>query len=811
MAITRNNHYVPQWYQKGFLNGKDKLFYLDLNPDKIKNSTTGEIIHEDGEPKTYPALKHQPISKCFFQKDLYSTFLGSDVSDGIERMLFGKIDNDGAESIKVFIGEDIIEDQIHFYNFFSYIDAQKIRTPKGLESIKKNYHKLDQNDLMTEMKELRGRHLTIWTEGVHEIVSAKDSDVKFILSDHPVTIYNYASPINSSECIYPDDPAIDWKATQTIFPLDINHCLIVTNLEYAQNPNIEFPKRKRINARNFGNSMVRGDALIRLRILESGDVEKINFIIKSKARRYIAAANRDWLYPKIHSDWSELKEVLLPPSDELWKYSGETYIVYDNGRTHYQDAFGRTMPENPNLKIETREEDLEPNDACGCGSGREYKKCCKDKKENERPSWSELSIRERNIILYDGINDILGFNKGKTWDDVRQSLSSDQVKNIHELFGYLWPMDTDLASLLPKPDKSLRALYTGKIDPRHIVFPVGLTPYFDEIIIQSPFMNPSCTNPEINPAKSPEEHKIMTLKNVSLFMMIFNYIDRGYINFIPDISSFDFYLHKQGFDLARERYKNIQINENELKALMENSENELAQYSLLSLPKDEIRNRIKYTHPDLSEEEVEEVLNYMEYQKKTDPFILLQNNIFFGEGKGQVIGMYMLPNFEMSLFLAQITGAVLLTDTSHRWNEILNTQSGEDSMHTYSWSKLSKHINELKYVFNVNIVETFELKESGKLDIFRATMRKVYSTIQENNEPSDELVEEVKNQVIQTHYAASKEIRRDSRFAFPGKLNYLIPKGGIAHNNVQRLLLSSGQENYLSSAPMAIFAEPYPQ
>ena len=48
--------------------------------------------------------------------------------------------------------------------------------------------------LMFEMQGIRMMHCTIWSEGVREIVSAEDADVKFIISDHPVTIYNYAAP-----------------------------------------------------------------------------------------------------------------------------------------------------------------------------------------------------------------------------------------------------------------------------------------------------------------------------------------------------------------------------------------------------------------------------------------------------------------------------------------------------------------------------------------------------------------------------------------------------------------------------------------
>ena len=78
--------------------------------------------------------------------------------------------------------------------FFEYLDTQKIRTPKGLDWLSAQYPRLTQNDLMFEMQGIRMMHCTIWTEGVREIVSAQDAEVKFIVSDHPVTIYNHAIP-----------------------------------------------------------------------------------------------------------------------------------------------------------------------------------------------------------------------------------------------------------------------------------------------------------------------------------------------------------------------------------------------------------------------------------------------------------------------------------------------------------------------------------------------------------------------------------------------------------------------------------------
>ena len=112
---------------------------------------------------------------------------------------------------------------------------------------------------MREMQAVRNMHCTIWTEGVREIVSAENSQIKFIVSDHPVTIYNHAYAPESDPCGYPNDPSIALKGSQTIFPLDIDHCLILTNYEYAKNPQNQDPTEKRANPRNFRNSMVRTD------------------------------------------------------------------------------------------------------------------------------------------------------------------------------------------------------------------------------------------------------------------------------------------------------------------------------------------------------------------------------------------------------------------------------------------------------------------------------------------------------------------------------------------------------------------------
>lgn len=191
--IAHQNHYVPIWYQKGFIVDPSKsLQVLDLDPPRIELP--------DGRSKLRRAIINRAPANCFVEDDLYTTRFGSVISDEVERYLFGAIDRLGATAVRTFATGDLAGIHDSFQHFFSYLDAQKMRTPKGLDWIKSKYQQLTQLGLMIEMQALRQMHCTMWVESVREIVSAEDSDIKFILTDHPVTIYNPAYPSGSSAC-----------------------------------------------------------------------------------------------------------------------------------------------------------------------------------------------------------------------------------------------------------------------------------------------------------------------------------------------------------------------------------------------------------------------------------------------------------------------------------------------------------------------------------------------------------------------------------------------------------------------------------
>jgi hypothetical protein len=506
----------------------------------------------------------------------------------------------------------------------------------------------------------------------------------------------------------------------------------------------------------------------------------------------------------VNSTWEEIGQVLLPQK-ELWRFGGEMYVGYEDGSTQYQDAFGRTQPENKYLK-KPKITELGRNDPCGCGSPHKYKKCCLNKPLSQRTTWEELSIRERNIILANGINKILGLSDGKTWEDVRRKLSSEQVKRIHELYGSLWPLDTDLTKLLPKPDGSLRALYTGIIDARTIGGSVtSLVPYFDEILVQNPFMNPWAVRKEYSPIENPHQFKIQTLKNVALFLSLVPFIDAGYINLLPDPCAFDRHLHKQMLNMAQERTQHRPIT-NKDKALLKRLHKDEFERTIWMLPKDAQKKQIKRALPHLTDKQVEETLKYVSLKRQADQLSLLQDDVIYGGKGGQLLMTNMTPNFEMSLYIAQATGSLIVTDSHYRWDEITAAQNRTNGLTAYDWNDLTNVVKSQPQMLDWDGRNAFALRQSGKLHGLRNTIGNIYSAVLTNDNPDSITIDCLKGEFKTACEAVSGEkVEGDNTFTV--NFNCLIPKGGIVHTNVHRLLLSSGVENYTNNVPMAILVE----
>lgn len=337
---SRRHHYVPIWYQKGFLApGGTSFKILDMHPDVFKDAN-GKIRGQGRSILWKGADAH------FWEPDLYTIRWLGRKDDVIERMLFGAIDTRGKLAIEAWLAEDY--DTVHdsYWQIYEFMDALRLRTPKGLRFVEALMRTHTQLDLMVAMQRLRRMHCLMWAEGCLEIARAPKNSPGFIFSDNPVVLFNRHVFPGDPELPSGYDPHLHWVGTQTIFPFDRERVYILTHVEYAQSPGPRKARKPRTNSRYFdtGNPMARYDECIRTRTLSEQQVKEINFIIKSRAERYIAGRTEDDLYPERHlktTMWSKLGKFLLPPKQEIIKQTGYTVIQFKDGSYHFQDQFGR--------------------------------------------------------------------------------------------------------------------------------------------------------------------------------------------------------------------------------------------------------------------------------------------------------------------------------------------------------------------------------------------------------------------------------------------------------------------------------------
>jgi hypothetical protein len=343
-SISHAHHYVPQWYQKRFaIAGQEKLWRLDLRPETVKIDETRSFTRK-ALVKLYPV-------QCFYKDDLYLLRFGTHVTDAMERVFFGAVDKSGCNSAAFFEAFDVKAKGLRdsYNGLLAYLAAQRFRTPRGLDWIKRQWGTKDQNQTLMALQNYYQAYNAMLVEGIWEVAHARHSPTKFIISDNPVTFFN--RKVYPSEQVYPGGDHFPTIGTRTIFPLSTESCLIITHLELARNPWAD-PSKLRENARMFGNSIARLTEVQYGRSLEEGEVLRLNYMLKQHANRYIASAKKEDLYPEQHFgriDWAKLDDdwFLFP---NLWKVGFTTGIMLGGkGWGHSIDEYGRD-PSHPKFK-----------------------------------------------------------------------------------------------------------------------------------------------------------------------------------------------------------------------------------------------------------------------------------------------------------------------------------------------------------------------------------------------------------------------------------------------------------------------------
>lgn len=338
----RNNHYVPVWYQELFLSAQlsqRKFQYLDLKPEPYFDRNGN--AHVSIKPRRWG-----PAS-CFRQRDLYTSTLGERVSTEIEQKFFGSVDDEGKRAVEFWNSyQSMSVDSDALHGLIRYMTLQKLRTPKGLSYIARETRARNHDAVLRYLQALQRYYGAIWVEAEWALVDATSSDTKFIVSDHPVTVYNPGCFPESKWCRNGADPEPWLSGTHTIFPLSSERALFLTNTSWIRNP-YGSPTKPRPNPNPMRSAVFNFTNIQTGRALLEEEVITINYIIKKRASRFIAAEKESWLYPERlmqSTHWSKFGNgLLLMPDPRQVQFSAEVIFGgFPDGRpAEIWDEYGR--------------------------------------------------------------------------------------------------------------------------------------------------------------------------------------------------------------------------------------------------------------------------------------------------------------------------------------------------------------------------------------------------------------------------------------------------------------------------------------
>jgi hypothetical protein len=406
------------------------------------------------------------------------------------------------------------------------------------------------------------------------------------------------------------------------------------------------------------------------------------------------------------------------------------------------------------------------------------------------------------------IESILGLDQGKGWEDVRRELSDDQVRRIHEAYASLWPKDTNIADLLPRPDERVgRAVYVGLIDPRTIAASViGWVQYFDQIFLLNPFLNAAFIRPEYSPIESPGQYKEQTIKNVALLESLIPFIHAGIVHLVPDPMEFNDTFREMVWKTAQERIGNVRPTAEDLHVARELGKDDLKRM-IGRLPDESLRHQLRLSSPELDGAKLDEAIKYIRTEHARDPLALIQP-LKSGKDDGQ-LQQFRSTNFELALFLAQLTGAAIYTDQKSTTNDLIAAITPASVHQASTGRETIEHGLRLRIIIDDGPKSTLVRRGASTSTAFRSALRGLLTASLSAGEHANQIVSRAIIELDRTANAllaagAPAEADETCNAVLEIDATIAIPSAGYSLNAARRFLIAFGRRKHLAVVPLAL-------
>jgi hypothetical protein len=414
---------------------------------------------------------------------------------------------------------------------------------------------------------------------------------------------------------------------------------------------------------------------------------------------------------------------------------------------------------------------IKRNDLCPCESGKKYKYCCEGKVDwnqmikEEKDRTPYFSIRGRNLLFINKIAEALQLDSvipSTSKQELRAAFTPEAVKKIHEALIDVWPLNTDIHSVLQGARSDVYGLYVGDYRREYIF--KGLirhSIYANKMIIVDPFVYPYSVRDEYNPILNPEQYRKETLKNVNFWFSLVPWIEAGIVEIIRTPNDFD---RRLNWNSLKKQYKKFEENE-ELRKILEKSVSEFStrekgkmifKQLILPAPNEYLKKVFIDAHLEKHGLTLEEFIAFIEEERGKDPDFL--ETFKPGKNTRQLITFSSGASYEIAKLTANLTGSYLVTDIYSRWKEIEIDRESQN-VESREWAPLAKAFQSLEFKFlnNLNLEHALILRKEKRLENLRVFLRKVwksacttepFSEINAKN-LADELVSEIKRAEVE--------------------------------------------------------------
>lgn len=440
--------------------------------------------------------------------------------------------------------------------------------------------------------------------------------------------------------------------------------------------------------------------------------------------------------------------------------------------------------------------------------------------------YSDLTLRERNKVLLEAVNGIFDLPTIRR-ERLKYVITKERIRELYEGVAELWPPDTDVINLIPPPSSNLRAMYLGDAHPDSVLRNIcrfGL--YADELFIVDPFHNPHTMKDEFNPLIHPEQFQADTLTLLHFIKELTPWLDAGLVMLIPDPSDFDFELRDKTIESARKLAETWEFTREELDEILRPSKEEHRRF-FMSLPDAELAKLARKATPEITDQQVRDVLDYFKSKSEEDPLTLDESIIKAG---GQLTTTRTGHNLDTTLYLSGLTGAFPYTNLKWKWRQLLSVGK-ELPEPAHTWSPLTKAFQDLEFTFLNKVDAKFacEMRADGRLESFRHYLRRVWKSVDGEPEVSkiESIARDFKDQLVDEYRKAKadwRDINKDlvswtgassasSVGAITGALitgNFLlaIPTLGFASWGIAKLVESRiKQRQFREKVPMSVFVD----